>query len=944
MEKKDTHLFYGSQPLIHLWLIFASVLAFLTSNGQEFGGNPPSLTWRQVNSDTARVIFPAGLEKQAQEVSAIVHQLAAQSRPSLGSRIRKIDIVLQNQTTQSNGYVALGPFRSELYLTPRQNSFELGSLPWHKTLSLHEYRHVQQFNNFRKGLSKAFYYVFGEEGQALANSLAVPDWFFEGDAVYQETVMSTQGRGRIPYFFNGYRSLLAADKKYSWMKLRNGSLRDYVPDHYQLGYMLVNYGYHKFGEHAWKKITGDAVRFKHPIYPLQQSFKRNTGQRFRSFTEEAIHKFDPDSLNKYATDKPSAFAADQKHFAGDELYPQWIDSTHLLLLKNSYSRIPAFYIRNIPTGKDKKIANRSVSTDLYFSYRNGKIVYAAYEPDARWSWKNYENLKLIDVATGKERAVTRKTKLFSPDISADGKTIVAVYYGPSGTSELQLIGSETGKLLSAIPNPEGYVFTYPKFFDNSHIVSAIRDSNGQMALTLFSTDGKTVQHLVPFSYRIIGFPQMNKDTVLFTMSNGDKEELYGFANGQLLSFVPSDENRFTGNYQLAAANGRYTWTAFTAAGFHLLHGSGTFKPTTPANLSTATILEPVAGMNLIHDTVPATRKVDNYRKEFKLFNFHSWRPYISDPDYSYSLVSENILNTLQSEIYFNYNRNENFKESGAALSYGAWFPVINAGGSFTLDRSYTDTAQRIDWNEMNARLGLNVPLSFVNGAFTQNMNIAGTFNTKQVYYTRASKEAFDNKRFNYLDFIVSATNQQVKARQNIFPRFAQTLFARYRTIINKFEGHQLLLNANIYLPGIWQNHNLVLQASYQRRDTLLQYSFSNSFPFSRGYTELDFPRMWRLGANYHFPILYPDVGFANIVYMLRIRGNAFYDFSKVKSLRTGRLQPFNTVGGEVYFDTKWWNQLPISFGIRYSRLLDADLFGISANQWEFVLPTNLLGR
>jgi hypothetical protein len=33
--------------------------------------------------------------------------------------------------------------------------------------------------------------------------------------------------------------------------------------------------------------------------------------------------------------------------------------------------------------------------------------------------------------------------------------------------------------------------------------------------------------------------------------------------------------------------------------------------------------------------------------------------------------------------------------------------------------------------------------------------------------------------------------------------------------------------------------------------------------------------------NYHLPLLYPDWGFGNIVYFLRVRGNAFYDFTKV---------------------------------------------------------------
>jgi hypothetical protein len=152
------------------------------------------------------------------------------------------------------------------------------------------------------------------------------------------------------------------------------------------------------------------------------------------------------------------------------------------------------------------------------------------------------------------------------------------------------------------------------------------------------------------------------------------------------------------------------------------------------------------------------------------------------------------------------------------------------------------------------------------------------------------------------------------------------------------------LNSAFYFPGLAPNHSIVFQASYQHRDTLQQYNFSNSFPISRGYSDLDFPRMWKVGGNYHFPIAYPDRGFGNIVYLLRLRGNVFYDYSEVKSLRTGIAYPFRTVGGELYFDTKWWNQLALSIGIRYSRLMDNELVGLSPNQYEIVLPVNLLSR
>src|ERR1700744_5033209 len=260
-------------------------------HAQQFGGNPPSLKWRQINTDTARIIFPTGLDSQAQAVAAIVHRLAQITRPTIGARQRKIDIVLQNQTTIANGYVGLAPFRSEFQLTPEQNSFDLGSLPWQKMLAIHEYRHVQQYNNYRVGLSAWLYYLFGEGGQAFANSLSVPDWFWEGDAVYQETLVSDQGRGRLPLFFNKYRSLWAGNKRYSWMKLRNGSLRDYVPDHYPLGYMLIAYGRERYGNEFWRKVGHDAAAFHGLFYPLQGGIKRDAGISFPQFRKDALDYF-----------------------------------------------------------------------------------------------------------------------------------------------------------------------------------------------------------------------------------------------------------------------------------------------------------------------------------------------------------------------------------------------------------------------------------------------------------------------------------------------------------------------------------------------------------------------------------------------------------------------------------------------------------------------------
>jgi len=143
---------------------------------------------------------------------------------------------------------------------------------------------------------------------------------------------------------------------------------------------------------------------------------------------------------------------------------------------------------------------------------------------------------------------------------------------------------------------------------------------------------------------------------------------------------------------------------------------------------------------------------------------------------------------------------------------------------------------------------------------------------------------------------------------------------------------------------LFVNHNLVLNAAFQQKDTLNQRSFSNNFPFSRGYSAENFHLMTKWGVNYHFPLAYPDAGFGNIIYLLRLRANVFYDNTYVEDSRK-HTASFRSTGTEIFFDTKWWNQLPLSIGFRYSYLLDKDLFdGSGSSRFEFVLPVNLLQR
>ncbi len=143
-------------------------------------------------------------------------------------------------------------------------------------------------------------------------------------------------------------------------------------------------------------------------------------------------------------------------------------------------------------GNGPQIACEDISLDSYFSYRNGRVVYAAYQPDIRWRWEDYSVIKWLDVNTNQQRTLTSKSHYFAPDITEDGTQIVAVQVVPGAPSELHLLNSADGALIKKLPNPDQLFYTYPKFFGNGQVLSAVRNPKGGMSLGLINTtDGST---------------------------------------------------------------------------------------------------------------------------------------------------------------------------------------------------------------------------------------------------------------------------------------------------------------------------------------------------------------------------------------------------------------------------------------------------------------------
>lgn len=928
------------------FLFLCLLFSFVSSSSQEFGGNPPSLKWKQISTDTVRVIFPAGLDSQANRVAAIVHLLAAEKPASLGNQLKKINIVLQNQTVIANGYVQLGPFRSEFFLTPDMNNFGQGSISWTDQLALHEYRHVQQFNNFNNGVSKTMKVLFGEEGFALAINASVPDWFYEGDAVYQETALSNQGRGRLPLFMNAYPSLWQAGKKYSWMKLRNGSLKDYVPNHYNLGYLLVNYGRVKYGVDFWTKVTRDASAFKSLFYPFQAAVKKYAGVDYQTFCKEAFAYYRKETAGPNTGTEEFLFPARKNDVTG-YYFPYSAGRDSLLYLKTSYRHRPAFYLKD---GKgEKRIRVRAISMDEQFSYRNGKIVYAAYENHPRWGWKDYSVIRVLDIHSGQQQKITTRSRYFTPDISADGSKIAAVQVAKDGKTELHILDAKNGAVLQRIRSAEISLFTDPKFIDENSLVTAVRLRDGKMALATADIPSGATIRLTPPSFNVAGYPSVKDGVIYFTASYEGNDDVFALQPGDNKIYRVTKGNG--GKYFVNAADGKLTWSRFTADGYRLQQVAMDRGQWTAVETAIAETLLPewplAAGATNVLSGAAADRKfpVSAYRKGTRLFNFHSWRPYYEDPLFTFSLYGENVLNTLQTELYYLYNQNEKTSAVGFSGIYGAAFPWLSAGTEYTFNRQEAIGNRTRTWNQLDSRIGLTLPLSYASGTSFKNFSLSSFYVLRNELNRDFYKDSLGNTSLSYLSHSLSWSQQVQRAIQPIYPRFAYSLSASFRHAITKVEGKQFHTTASLYVPGLVSTHNLVFNAAFQERDTLGQVSFSNRFAYSRGYTGRYFTRMWKVSANYHLPLWCPDWGFGNLLYIQRIRMNLFYDFTKVYSRDKKLTRDQRSAGGELFADTKWWNQYPLTFGIRVSRLLDYDQFdGFKGTFFEFVLPVSILPR
>ncbi|HSN61624.1 MAG TPA: hypothetical protein VLR49_11865, partial [Ferruginibacter sp.] len=548
------------------------------------------------------------------------------------------------------------------------------------------------------------------------------------------------------------------------------------------------------------------------------------------------------------------------------------------------------------------------------------------------------------------------------DINEAGTEIIAVKVNADGSNFLHRLDAGTGKMISQLPNPDNYFFTQTKYINNNEVITAARHPDGRMALLQINLNNGVSETLTPFTYNVLGYPSVKNDTVYYSMMDNPGNEKAGFNNTLSDKIFALDlkskrnfqiTNNANGMYQPIVNNkGELLAGAFTADGQRLVKINKENWLWKEVGSNNSGLVSNISNTPTFHQQMLASAYLNKpsavvtpYKKSFQLFNFHSARPYVSDPEYGYSFYGDNVLSTFSNNINYVYNRNEQSSSFGYNAVFAGLFPFLTAGMEYTYNRNI-DTAlgQGINFNAAKANLGFYIPLRFIGGKTFKYLNMGAGYNIEQIPYIGIGKNVFDNVALKYANASLSFSNVSRVARQHINPRWAQSISLNYRQAFTFFETKKLVSNSALYFPGFFKNHSLVLNAAFQVRDSLPDL-FSNNFSYSRGYEALNTRRMFKVGANYHFPLVYPDLGVGNIFFIQRIRANAFFDYTNSKArVNTVLTDIINrSAGGEIYFDGKIWNALAAGIGIRYSYLLDTDLLNPGVKgRWEIILPFNLI--
>ncbi|HZY82179.1 MAG TPA: hypothetical protein VFE50_21790 [Cyclobacteriaceae bacterium] len=920
-----------------IFLVFVTSFAFAQEISIQ-NTNPTTLKWYEIKTPNFNILYPQGFDTQAQRVANTLEYIREPEAQSMGVKPRRISILLQNQSSVSNGFVTLAPRRSEFYTMPPQNYNFIGTNDWLSLLASHEYRHIVQYQRSVTGFNKFVYYLFGQNALSVVAFAAAPQWFWEGDAVATETAFTKSGRGRIPNFGLLFRTNLMEGRTFNYDRQYLRSYKNNIPDHYVFGYHMITYLRNRSNDpDIWEKITSRSWRYPFIPFGFTRSVKKETGvsvsKLYQEMADSLRKSWDADikeqSLTKFKT------LNRRGHHDGymDYEYPQPQEDGSIIALKTGIGQI-AKLVRIKEGSEIAQFVIGPYNDAGMLSAVDGRVVWNEYRYDPRWRVKNFSIVRGFDFGSRDRDAISKKSRYGSAALSPDGSKVATVESTNEYQQRLLVLDYSSGAVIKTFDNPENFMISMPRWTPDGSAILVNRLTKDGKTISTFDYNTGQVRDVFNAGNENVGHPVMSPDGkfILFNSPFSGIDNIYA------LDIATGKRYQVT-NSKYGAYNPSFTfdkdWIVYneqTRDGLDIV--STAFEPSlwkdasvvaTPEDHFYDKLVTQESHPDIMKGVPESKFPTNKYNRLKSMINIHSWGPFFeSDVTRAdIGVQSRNLLGTMNVNAGYLFDINERTGNFHANVSYQGLYPVIDAGISTGKRESKTSIDNNRDvkftWDETTVTGGLRIPLLLTASRFNTTLTVGNVVGVTQVSNFRnqvtrdegsgATKRTilvssgtdriislndsirfiYDNQIGNgtllYNQFTFSFSNFLKTSRRDFNPRWAQLLDVElYNTPYSgDFKGSLAAFRSALYFPGLAKHHSVILRGGYQTGTDgfeVNRYSFRNRIGRPRGFTYPRDTEFTSLSFNYALPIWYPDINLGPVVNIQRLRANAFYDFGQ----------------------------------------------------------------
>ncbi len=956
--------------------------------------NPASLKWMQINTDRFRIIYPTTFESEAQRTANILQHLYGPASSTMGVEPKKVSIILQNQTTVSNGFVTLGPRRSEFFTTAPQNHNLVGTNDWLEFLALHEFRHIAQFSKSKTGINQLAHTFFGEQSHNLMAVFATPTWFWEGDAVGIETALTRSGRGRTPRFDLEFRTNLLERGAFTYNKQYLRSFKHFVPDHYRLGFYYTTYMRKKHGPEIWGKIMKDANYWSILPFTFSRAIKKYTGKGARANYNEMMAEMK--QIWQQQQEGLEVTESDQVNVRSNKIftnysYPQLLEDGRVLVQKSGQGDITTFVALGEDGSETKLFIPGQIADNQMLTSGGGRIIWNEHEFDPRWPLKDYSEIKVFDIASGKHYR-TNKSRYKGVAISPDGKKVVAQEITEDNTMNLVVfdldifVGSEANviaPLKRPLPNPENAAYAMPRWSDNGSEIVVLKTKDVGKTIAIVNPETGEERNLYPYSHENVTHPVKQDNFVLYNSPYSGIDNIYAIdvTNGN--RFQVTSGKYGTYNPSVSQDGSLLLYNDFARDGMEVkktAYDPSQWKPISEVQDRDVRYYQTIVeqeGHEDLFDDVPSERfNTRPYRRVSGILKPVSWGPFANSTtrEVSFGVTTQDVLSTSNFRVAYVYDIDDEEGTVSARWSYQGFYPILDIEASYgnrstnEVFRDTTGTIQqaKLEWNEMGYKAGFRIPLNLTKNRFSTRFSIGNYVGVTRVmdYENNFNQNgrnlvlpAYDLVGEGSLlenEFEFQFTSLMKVAQRDINPKFGGYLtFERFGTPYGgDFDGGLTAVRAGIYLPGAFKHHSILLQGGFQTRKITFgstDYWFPNRIEFPRGFGASAFENYTFGAINYALPVLYPEIALGPLLYIQRVKMNFFFDGAQGRSeainfdilpgfaVGGDRTINYYSLGVETTFDFNAMRFF-VPFDLGFRVLYKNDPFGTGENfAVEFVL-------